>query len=986
MSQRTQTEANILANNTQTNNELSNNDAQSTAAESTAHISELSIDNDTLDSKVDATSSTIRETKITRLDSVKCPDNYTVISLYEAINEIINDTHKKPTEKSRSLATEKIEDEILRDSYSKDSDDYSEASRRAKVSKRAYMDHKLTLPTFHFSGTFINKVDNDSFDQSSGLFHYDIDNIADNQMESIGNKLQSIPSCVFNFISPSGRGYKGAIRIDHSLVICDADFKQVFNKISTFFSSIDVEIDPSCKDVRRACFAVYDANIYVNYSADVFDLSTISLSEDVPPTSLPTQNKPTTTVSAARVEAALKYIDDYSYKTWFMIASAIRLDLGNEGFGLFHNWSKLDKVGYTSEDDCQKVFASANRTEGTIATCGSIFHHAQAAGWNNTIDIDSALNHIEKTDDLAIISQQIAELMDNGFKRSDSDELVDTLIARNNLGHVKTILKSKINTRVADMLRNRKPVEITNIIPTHTQLNPLIFPDAKCTAKTVKLKATRENLEKMLEGYGIKCSYNVISKDPRIEIPGIHYSKVDSNMNEITSMCNRNEIPDKAVNYLGQILEAHSFNPVLDCIKSKPWDKTSRLADFYATVEVAPEYAHIKDEILLLTLLQAVAAADHGESSTRTDKFRKFEYVLVLQGSGGLKKSSWIKSLLPPKLAEYFNDGQGLDLNNKDDRIKVAKYWICELGEIGATFKKSDQDAMKAFLSNSYDELRVPYGKTADKFERRTCFIGTVNDEEFLHDLTGNRRYLTLAVTRLNAGHDIDMQQLWAEVYEKYLADVQWWPDDELDKQVALLNDIHIDKSPVISLLEDTFDLSKPNQGQHYKASEIKYELDSQQNADISTLLDAPDRSQCLIRLSDQRYSREIKKYLTLRGFTRVTINGKRGWRLTKPAMLPAGGQPDQAGITKPSSDDPDVKPAPKKLSPEAKKTMAERIGQKQDVAKLIWDSELCALLTLEVEHGLTDRAEIADMVTKAGVANISALVKSLKVTGKGCN
>ena len=96
--------------------------------------------------------------------------------------------------------------------------------------------------------------------------------------------------------------------------------------------------------------------------------------------------------------------------------------------------------------------------------------------------------------------------------------------------------------------------------------------------------------------------------------------------------------------------------------------------------------------------------------------------------------------------------------------------WICELGEIGSTLKK-DMDSVKAMLTKANDEYRLPYGRTTLKFPRMTSFVGTVNDDKFLIDQTGNRRFATVPISddvHIDYNTQIrpfDSLQLWAQVY-----------------------------------------------------------------------------------------------------------------------------------------------------------------------------------------------------------------------------
>jgi hypothetical protein len=140
----------------------------------------------------------------------------------------------------------------------------------------AYKLKKRGLPTISWNATFTGSIKNDSFKASSGLFHFDIDHL-DGSIEQHKAKIASLKSCVFCFVSPSGKGLKAALRIDPETVKGDADFKVIFYKAQDMLSKHGYEIDESCKDVRRLCFISHDPLIYVNYEADEF------VSEFTPP-------------------------------------------------------------------------------------------------------------------------------------------------------------------------------------------------------------------------------------------------------------------------------------------------------------------------------------------------------------------------------------------------------------------------------------------------------------------------------------------------------------------------------------------------------------------------------------------------------------------------------------------------------------------------------------------------------------------------------
>jgi predicted P-loop ATPase len=53
-------------------------------------------------------------------------------------------------------------------------------------------------------------------------------------------------------------------------------------------------------------------------------------------------------------------------------------------------------------------------------------------------------------------------------------------------------------------------------------------------------------------------------------------------------------------------------------------------------------------------------------------------------------------------------------------------------------------------------------------------FGATVNDNQYLNDPTGNRRYWSIEVTGFDLDHKIDMQQMWAEILVLYQEGERW--------------------------------------------------------------------------------------------------------------------------------------------------------------------------------------------------------------------
>ena len=70
-------------------------------------------------------------------------------------------------------------------------------------------------------------------------------------------------------------------------------------------------------------------------------------------------------------------------------------------------------------------------------------------------------------------------------------------------------------------------------------------------------------------------------------------------------------------------------------------------------------------------------------------------------------------------------------------------------------------------------------------------FCASVNEENFLIDQTGNSRFWTIPLVKIDYQHDINMQQVFAQLYEALQQDATWWLTPDEDKRLDELNQAH---------------------------------------------------------------------------------------------------------------------------------------------------------------------------------------------------
>lgn len=145
--------------------------------------------------------------------------------------------------------------------------------------------------------------------------------------------------------------------------------------------------------------------------------------------------------------------------------------------------------------------------------------------------------------------------------------------------------------------------------------------------------------------------------------------------------------------------------------------------------------------------------------------------VLVLVGDQGAGKSTLFRALAGD---DWFSDTV-IDLHSRDRFSTINGTWIYEFAEL-ASFRASKSEPIKAFVTSRVDVWRPPYARADVTHKRRVVFVASTNEDEFLADYTGSRRFWPVKVTGplqrewLASVRD----QLWAEAVTAYRAGEDW--------------------------------------------------------------------------------------------------------------------------------------------------------------------------------------------------------------------
>jgi hypothetical protein len=231
---------------------------------------------------------------------------------------------------------------------------------RERGDKKAQGKLKQELPCIIFGGTFIERNKN-GLEQHSGLMVIDLDKYP-TQLDMLEDleRLKENKHIVSLFISPSGNGIKGVVKIP----VCTAKehsqyFKEFANDLNNEF------FDISNSNVDRICFESYDPNIYVNWEAETFEPVLIdegfNVAEKVPLLPLNDEDKIISFITN------FKWIKDFvdgQRNNFILDVSSAFCEYGvsqYKAISFLSNWHKVKIDGDFTQNELERTVKSAYR-------------------------------------------------------------------------------------------------------------------------------------------------------------------------------------------------------------------------------------------------------------------------------------------------------------------------------------------------------------------------------------------------------------------------------------------------------------------------------------------------------------------------------------------------------------------------------------------------------------------------------------------------
>ena len=373
--------------------------------------------------------------------------------------------------------------------------------------------------------------------------------------------------------------------------------------------------------------------------------------------------------------------------------------------------------------------------------------------------------------------------------------------------------------------------------------------------------ASAHAIAQWLDGQHISTRYNVLTRKHEVQSqPEATFVELtDRILNTICCDINR-ALPCRVLKSdLIMVVESNrspEYNPLLEYLDSLPqWDGTGDpIAGLASMVTTSNDAAELHCRFFKKWLVGLVACW--------LDPMVTNHVILAYIGRQGIYKSTFMRSLLPPVLADYFAVRNFTQMMNTDDRLLLTEKALIALEEID-TLTPTQVAQLNAIVTTTTISERAAYARYRESRCHIASFCATGNNPRFLTDVYGTRRWLPFLVTDIRSPYDhpIAHDEVYAQAYALYRQGFAYWftseEISELERHNREFEEVSHEEELILTYLRRPYG---DDAGEFVTSTRI-IEIVGQY---IRTRLNA----------------RKVKRAMERLGFEQRKIRGQRGWNV----------------------------------------------------------------------------------------------------------
>ncbi len=203
-------------------------------------------------------------------------------------------------------------------------------------------------------------------------------------------------------------------------------------------------------------------------------------------------------------------------------------------------------------------------------------------------------------------------------------------------------------------------------------------------------------------------------------------------------------------------VDYHPIRAYLDRVRGH-WDGTTDYVDELVRRINGSEYCDrmVRKWLRAVVMQWLGGDADHANAVM----------LLLVSSRQGVHKSTFLRALMPPEIADYYTDDFSLSAKGNAYR-KMVEFGLVNIDEFDKIpYKKMPE--LKSMMQTLKPSFIGAYKMNFNQLPRVASFVGTSNELHLLTDRTGSRRFLVLEPEGVIPVENINHDQLYAQLLDE---------------------------------------------------------------------------------------------------------------------------------------------------------------------------------------------------------------------------